>query len=137
MKISKTNILDVTKENVELVKLNLANQIIENVYPLFDEFHKSKELEIEESKEILENKRNLVQKKKEKLESLIKEFNRKKKIKKLLERIDKLVSSGLVYDGSLKKETIVLLKIVEKISEEKIDKHLKETLRTISKRFSQ
>jgi hypothetical protein len=136
MNIIETSISDITKSNIDQVKLNLSNQIIENVFPLFDDFNSTKNSEIEELKTSLSTKKNLVQKKKKYLENLIKDFNRKKKIKKLLERIEKLVSSGLVYDSNLKNETIVLLKIIDKIDEDKIDEHLNKTMKTISKRFS-
>ena len=136
MNTIETNILDITKNNMDQTKLNLANQIIENVFPLFDDFNSTKNSEIEDLKTSLVSKKSIVQKKKQYLENLIKDFNRKKKIKKLLERIDKLVSSGLVYDSNLKNETIVLLKIVDKLTEDKIDEHLKKTMSTISKRFS-
>jgi hypothetical protein len=63
-------------------------------------------------------------------------YKRKKKVTKLLDRIEKLITSGLVYDGTLKHETIVLLKIVDKLEEDKLDYHLHATLQTISKRFS-
>lgn len=136
MNTIETNILDITKNNMDQTKLNLANQIIENVFPLFDDFNSTKNSEIEDLKTSLVSKKSIVQKKKHHLENLIKDFNRKKKIKKLLERIDKLVSSGLVYDSNLKNETIVLLKIVDKLTEDKIDEQLNKTMRTISKRFS-
>ena len=64
------------------------------------------------------------------------EYKKKKKVSKLLDRIEKLITSGLVYDGTLKHETIILLKITTKLSEDKLDYHLKDTLTTISKRFS-
>ena len=137
MKVIETDIIDVTKNNIDEVKLNLSNKIIKNVYPLFEDFNNSKNIEIEDLKTSLLKKKETVLKKKEKLEGMIKDLNRKKKIKKLLERIEKLVTSGLVYDGNLKKETIILLKISDKLSEEKIDEHLKKTMSTISKRFSQ
>ena len=136
MNTIETNILDITKSNMDQTKLNLADQIIENVFPLFDDFNSTKNSEIEDLKTSLASKKSIVQKKKHHLEVLIKDFNRKKKIKKLLERIEKLVSSGLVYDSNLKNETIILLKIVDKLTEDKIDEHLNKTMRTISKRFS-
>ena len=137
MKLIETNIVDVTKNNIDQVKMNLSDQIIENVFPLFDDFNNSKNLEIKDLKLKLTNKKEIVKKKKTTLENLIKDFNKKKKIKKLLERIEKLVTSGLVYDGNLKKETIILLKIADKLPETKIDEQLKKTMNTISKRFSQ
>jgi hypothetical protein len=67
---------------------------------------------------------------------MMKQYNQKKKVSKLLTRLEKLVDSGLVYDGHLKSETIVLLKIIDKLSDEKLNHHLSETLKIIGKRFS-
>ena len=67
---------------------------------------------------------------------MMKQYQQKKKVSKLLTRLEKLVDSGLVYDGHLKSETIVLLKIIDKLSDDKLDYHLTETLKIIGKRFS-
>jgi hypothetical protein len=64
------------------------------------------------------------------------EYKRQKRVSKLLQRLEKLVSSGLVYDGTLKHETVILLKILPKLSNEQIDDHLRKTLQVIKKRFA-
>lgn len=136
MKLEITSIPNVIPENIDESKLVLANNIIQNVYPLFNEVFNSKVEEIDGLKQKLHNKKNKVQENKKELEQLMDSYRKKKKVAKLLDRLEKLVSSGLVYDGSIKHETVVLLKIVHNLSEEKIDYHLRETLQTISKRFS-
>ena len=136
MKIIETNIPNVTPENIQDSKTVLANNIISNVYPLFNEVYTSRVDEIELLKQALQKKKGLVQKHKVALEQMMAEYKKKKKIAKLLDRIEKLISTGLVYDGALKHEMVILLKIATKLSDEKIDYHLKDTLRTISKRFS-
>lgn len=136
MIIEETTIPNVVPENIDSAKTVLAENIIENVYPLFDEVYNTRVEEIDDLKKSLEKKKDLVQKHKVSLEQMMAEYKRKKKIAKLLDRIEKLITSGLVYDGTLKHETVVLLKIATKLSEEKLDYHLKDTLRTISKRFS-
>jgi len=136
MNIIETKIPDVSKENVEDSKIILANNIIKNVYPLFDEVYQEKVGHIKEIKNKLKEKKKQVKEKKNKLEKLMDEYNREKKITKLLTRIEKLIDSGLVYDGSLKTQTVVLLKVIDKLSNDKLDHHLTETLQIIRKRFS-
>jgi len=136
MNIVETNIPNVVPENIPKSKTVLADNIIANVYPLFNEVYNTRVEEIDTLKKQLATKKDLVQKHKHALEQLMDEYKRKKKITKLLDRIEKLISSGLVYDGTLKHETVVLLKIITKLSNDKLDYHLKDTLRTISKRFS-
>ena len=136
MNIVETNIPDITVGNIDEAKLVLSNRIIESVYPLLDEVYNDQLSELEGLGTKLKDKRKEVQESKTNLEKLISEYNRKKKVRKLVDRISKLVSAGLVYDGSLKNETIILLKVVEKLPENKLDEHLSRMVKLISKRFS-
>ena len=136
MIIVQTKIPDVVVENINQSKQRLANDIIKNVFPLFDEIHESKMTELKNLQNELQEKKDLVNKNKEHLQFLMNEYNKKKKVKKLISRISKLVSSGLVFDGNLKHETVILLKVIDSLSEEKIEYHLSETLKIINKRFS-
>lgn len=136
MILQETKIPNVTPENISRSKTVLAENIIANVYPLFNEVYTTRVSEIEELKNILKSKKDIVQKHKIALEQMMAEYKKKKKVAKLLDRIEKLITTGLVYDGTLKNETVILLKIATKLSDEKLDYHLKDTLRTISKRFS-
>jgi len=136
MKIQVTKIPDVTKDTVDHSKIVLADNIIKNVYPLFDEVYQGKLSHINKFKTRLSEKKTQVGEKKQKLEELMSEYNREKKISKLLSRIEKLVDSGLVYDGSIKNHTVVLLKVLNKLTDDKLDRHLSETLQIIRKRFS-
>jgi len=136
MKIIQTKIPDVTKESIDTSKVVLADNIIQNVYPLFDEVYQGKVGHISEMKKRLKEKKEIVKEKKENLEQLMSEYDREKKVSKLLTRIEKLVDSGLVYDGQLKTQTIVLLKVINKLSNDKLDHHLTETLQIIRKRFA-
>ena len=135
MKIIETKIPDVTVESIDQSKLILANNIIKNIYPLFDEVYQGKIGTLTPAKKRLKEKKLLVRNKRDKLEELMSQYSREKKVSKLLTRIEKLVDSGLVYDGSLKSQTVILLKVIEKLSNEKLDHHLSETLQTIRKRF--
>jgi len=132
----ETNIPNVIPDNIDKAKKVLAENVIQSVYPLFDEVYHANISEIEKLNNELKEKRKLVYSEKNDLQNLIDTYKVKKKVSKLLERIEKLINSGLVYDGTLKHETTILLKIATKLSEDKLDYHLKDTLQTISKRFS-
>jgi len=136
MNIVETNIPNITHKNFDQSKTNLANSIIENVYPLFSEVYTIRTEEIEDLKKENIKKKEITATIRVNLENLTKDSDRQKKIATLLGRIEKLINAGLIYDSSLKNETTILLKIINKLSDEKIDHHLKETLQLISKRFS-
>lgn len=136
MIIKETNIPNVVPDNILQSKTVLADSIISNVYPLFNEVYSTRVDEIDILKKQLATKKEMVRKHKIALEQMMTEYKKMKKVAKLLDRIDKLISTGLVYDGTLKNETVILLKIATKLSDEKLDYHLKDTMRTISKRFS-
>lgn len=136
MKIEETKIPDVTDENINDSKYVLAESVIQNVYPLFDEVFNAKVDEVNKKEEQLKFKREQVIEEKNELEGLMDEYKRSQLISKLLDRLDKLISSGLVYDGKLRNETVVLLKIIDNLNEEKLKHHYKEALQVINKRFS-
>lgn len=136
MIIEETKIPNVSPSNIEKSKVILAESIINNVYPLFNEVYTGNIEEVKNLEKKLDVKKKQVISEKNDLEILLNDYKKKKKVTKLLARIEKMVSSGLVHDGSLKHEITVLLKIVTKLSDEKLDYHLQATLRTISKRFS-
>ena len=136
MIIEETRIPNVIPDNIDRSKTVLAENIIANVYPLFNEVYTSRVDEIVLFKKQLKQKKQTVHAHKITLEKMMIDYKKKKKVAKLLDRIEKLISSGLVYDGTLKHETVILLKIASKLSSDKLDYHLKDTLRTISKRFS-
>lgn len=136
MKIEITNIPDINLENLDEAKVSLANKIVDNIKPLFDDVFISKNKNIKKLKEDYKNKRNLVKERKNQLEKKATEFNKNKKVKKLLERIDKLQTFGLLYEGNLKREMIIVLKVVESLEEERINVYLKETMDIVNKKLS-
>ena len=136
MIIEYTKVPDVVEENIDQSKIVLADSILANVYPLFDDMYNeylssTKSLHTEYSQ-----KKSQVQESKRELERLMVELKRVKKVSKLLDRVDKMINSGLVYDGGMKHETVILLKIANKLSGDKLDMHLRNTLKTITKRFA-
>jgi len=137
MNIIETEIPDVAIENLDQSKIILANNIVKNVYPLFDEVFNTRLNELDDFQQILKDKKRQVKEEKDNLQGMVYVYNKSKKVAKLLDRIEKLVSSGLVYDGSMRSEITILLKVINKLTDEKIDYHLKSVMSTISKRFSE
>lgn len=135
MKISVTSIPDINHENINLSKVSLANKIIGNVRPLFDDVFIEKNVTIKNLEEELENKKNYVKESKNRLQKKLNLYNKNKKVNKLLDRIEKMINLGILYDGSMKNEMVVVLKILEKLDERKIDNYLAETLKEVNKRF--
>lgn len=136
MNIVETKIPDVSSENIDKSKEILADNIIKNIFPLFDSVYTDKIDVIKRMKNELILKKREIKEQKTSIEQLIGEYNRKKKISKLLDRISQMVNSGLIYDGTLKYETVILLKIIEKLPPDKLDQQLSKTIQIISKRFS-
>lgn len=136
MNITETTIPDVTDDNIPQSKKILADNIIKNVYPLFDSVYTEKLEATSALKMQIKSKRSELSNEKETIEHLMVEYKQKQKVAKLLDRLDKLVDSGLTYDGTLKHETVILLKIIDKLPPDKIDQQLAKTMQMISKRFS-
>ena len=136
MKIQETKIPNVVPKIIDQSKQVLAENVIKNIYPLFNDIYNSKTKEYKELKLSLKNKKDNIVKEKNILQSSINLYKRKKKISKLLDHIERLIDSGLIYDNIIKHEMTILLKIINKLSDEKLDENLKSTLKIISKRFT-
>jgi len=136
MNIIKTKIPDVIHDNIDQSKLILANNIIENVFPLFEDVYADKCEQSNVLKATLKRQSKKIQQQKESIENLSIEYKKRKKVSKALSRISKLIESGLIYDGSLKHETVVLLKIIDKLSEEKLDEQISKLVKFLNKRFT-
>ena len=137
MNIIETSIPDVTEENIQYNKEIIANNIIENVYPLFDEVFKAKNDRLAILKHQVKEGKETLNKNKETIQQLTSVYQKEKKIAKILERIEKLVQSGLTYDSTMKHETVILLKIIDKLPSDKLDQQLSKTIQVLSKRFTQ
>lgn len=136
MKMIKTTIPDVTETNLNEAKMTLAENIINNVYPLFDDVIESRLQNTDKLEAELKNVRDKVLEKKNEIEYMMKEHKRKQKVSKLLYRLEKLIKSGLIYDGSLKNETVILLKVIHTLDEKRLDMQLQNSLNILSKRFA-
>jgi hypothetical protein len=136
MNIIETKIPDVTRSNISEHKELIANNIIKNVYPLFDEVYQAKLEQVSILRNKIKTGKTAMKNEKETMQQLMMAFSKEKKVSKILSRVEKLVQSGLANDGSLKHETVILLKIVDKLPTEKLDQQLAKTMQILSKRFS-
>lgn len=134
--INETNINDITKKNIPQSKLNLSEKIINNIYPLFDEIYLEKENLYNDLQDNISISHRKLTNKKTELDSLMTEVKRKRKIVKLLQRLEKLIYSDITFETSLKHETIILLKTIDKMSDERLDYNLNRTMKFITKRFA-
>jgi len=137
MNITITNIPDVTSENINQTKQLMADNIMTNVYPLFDEIYQAKKSRIKELQQTVYKRKTSLKIQKRTIEELMVQYKRAKKTSNVLDRVKKLVRLGVAYDGATKHETIILLKIIDKLPEEKLDQQLSKTIEMINKRFSQ
>ena len=137
MKVRVTNIPDIDVRNIDQSKVKFADRILSGIYPMFDDVFIGKKKRVKELQTSLKEKKKQVVRNKEALEENIAAYKKKKKIARLLNRIEKLVSSGLVKHGGMRNEIVVLLKIIGNLSEEKLDFHTKQIITTLNKRFVQ
>lgn len=136
MNIIQTKIPDVTQRNISDNKEILANSILQNVYPLFDEVYQAKKSQNTDLKKKITEGREKLGQEKETMQQLVKEYKKEQKISKILERVEKLVKAGLSYDSTLKHEMVIMLKILHKLPSEKLDQQLAKTMQILNKRFS-
>lgn len=136
MIINETNIPDINECNINYSKMKLGEDLAKNIYPLFNDIYTEKKDKYENLHEHVKiNKNKLINKKKH-LQEILSEVKRKRKITKLIERIEKIVDSGVTYETSLRHEMVVLLRSIDKMSDEKLDYNLNRTLKIIGKRLA-
>lgn len=136
MNIIETSIPDVTVENLNQNKVVIADNIIKNVYPLFDEVYQAKLEKVIKLRNKVKDGKLKMKEEKNTMEKLIHTYKKEKQIAKILERINKLISAGLTYDPSLKHETVILLKIIDKLPKEKLEQQFSKVSQLLSKRFA-
>ena len=134
MRITETDIPDITSSNINSAKVKLADNIIQDIHPLFDELLQEKVSSITTLQMELETVRKSVLQKKKTLESLFESQKKKQNVKKLLDRIEKMVNTGIVSQGNMRTETVVLLRVIDNLPEDKINYHLRNTMNIITKR---
>lgn len=136
MEIIDTKIPDVTVHNIDESKQILANNIISNIYPLFNDLHKGKEKEVVKYKDSILKLKSVLKHEKDSIDALVVRYSKAKKISKILDRIKMMIDSGLINDGSLKHETVILLKILNRLPSVKLDEQLNKTMLLLNKRFA-
>lgn len=130
MKITDTEIPDINIDNIDEQKVNLMNQIIEGIYPLLENSNILKQNQIKNLEEEIKKNKKLIKNSKLMLTELFNKYTKKKKINQLYECLSKLISHNNITD---KHETIILLRVVETLSNEKLDYHLHETIKLVNK----
>ena len=136
MKITETDIIDVTEENVDKRKVELADVIVSKFEPLFRDMYDKKEEVIKSSDSELERNKQKISKEKDEIKSLLNDYERRKKLKKALDIVSKVDPVKLEYNRSLKNETVVFLRVMEKLSPEKISSYLQDITKISNKTIS-
>jgi len=135
VKLIESNIPDIDIENIDKEKVILSDKIINFIQPFFENYDSDKIDNFNTLKIQLENKKLKVSQNKVILENTSLKYNRQKKIKKLLNKITELISTKLINDNKLKHEILILVKVVDTLTNDKIDYHIFEIDKIIKKRF--
>ena len=127
MDIIQTNILDISENNIDQTKVNLADKIINKIVPLLDsEFLHSKNLKRDLSESIKKKKIDILANKNI-LEKISVEFNRKKKQQELVNIISEIVKNvKLSNDFEIKSHIKLVLKTIEDLQEKRMNEQIKK-----------
>jgi len=136
MNIVELAISDITEKNIDEFKVNLANDVISNMVPYINKEIVDKIKRLKDLKQSLRSKKELILEQKNELEKLLKTFDRKKKIKLLLDRALRLTIIGSLDDPNIRSEISVMLKVIDDLPEDKLDFYISEMMRIVSRRFS-
>jgi hypothetical protein len=134
MKIIETDINDITND-INKSKLNISNEMLGYTQLIFNEDYNKEIEEINKLKSSISEKKLKIKEDKIELENLFIEYRKKNKENSFLNKIGKLVFTGLIQE-SMKMEMIVLLKSFNTMSEERINNYLNETIRLLSQKFA-
>lgn len=137
MKVEYINIPDINKDNLDESKLNFADSVINQIYPKFESEASKKQDELIQVRRKIKKDSKEINNKKSKLQKLMSEIERKKKVIKLINRVERIISAGAIRDGSLRHEMITTLKVCEKMGEENLDRNLERTKTILQKRYSE
>ncbi len=135
MRIIETDINDFHLTNLNESKIELANEIINYINPIFSQDYNKKIREIKDLKKSLSEKKEKIKNNKIELENLLKIFSKKDKESQLIRKMGKLIQTGLIQE-SMKNEMSVMLKSFENMEEEKITSYLNEVMRLVSQKFA-
>jgi hypothetical protein len=135
MRIIETDINDFHLTNLNESKIELVNEIINYINPIFSHDYNKKIREIKDLKKSLSEKKEKIKNNKIELENLLKIFSKKDKESQLIRKMGKLIQTGLIQE-SMKNEMSVMLKSFENMEEEKITSYLNEVMRLVSQKFA-
>lgn len=128
MKIIVSNIPVVDHNDTDREKVHIMDSILENIKPLFDEIRPEKEEEIKAIKSNIED----INKKRQQLKNIISKLSNEYEIElvkqKLLQRISKLIKSGIALDTQIKKEILIILKVIPKMTKQQLEQNSRKIL---------
>lgn len=136
MRIIEIPIPDFHEESIDKSKVLLGQKIIDNISPLLNQAYLAKVEYKKKLQEEIKTEKKKIDDAKREVQQIINDYNRKKKVARILDRINKLVETGLIHDSQLRHETVILLKILDKLPEDKLDLQLNRTIEVLNKRFS-
>jgi hypothetical protein len=132
MKIVSSEIVDVLEEDPDRTKVYFAENIVRIMSPILDEYYNEKIERVTSVRQEMKDLKTRAQSKKEEMTGMLSHHKKLTKTAKLLSRIDKIISSGLTY-GSTKRELVIILKILDKLSEEKLEVQMNNMMAILSK----
>jgi len=135
MRIITTNIKDKDNEDLSQNKINLANKIIKLVSPLLDQVYNEKINTIKKLKEDYLIKKQEVLSEKKVIEKLATDFERRKKVKKLIGNFSQLFSLKVITLHT-KNEIVTILNTVDELGNDKIDFYIKESDKMLVRRLN-
>jgi hypothetical protein len=136
MRIVETFVPDIIDSNIDQQKVLLSNRILSLVTPLLDGVVSKR---VEERNALIfefENNQKKISREKSELERLSRIYEKEKKIKNIFDAISNIDFVKFEYNKSLKNEVVVLLRIIEKLPEEKISSYLQNILKISNKTIS-
>lgn len=127
MKIISTNILDINNDNIDQIKLDLANNIINNIGPLLDsDFIKLQNLN-QDLSESLKKLKYEINANKNILEKISIEYSRKKKQEELINIIYEIFENvKLANNYELKNHIKLVLKTIDDLKEKILNEQIKK-----------
>lgn len=127
MRIIQTGIPNIVTDNIDKSKLDLADKVIELAFPLLNKEYQDKVNEITILRKQFSSVKKKIDSRKELLEELMLKYNKQKAIKRILDEVSNLIDSkSIIFEGSLKNEIVVLLKVIDTLNEERLSRQLQE-----------
>ena len=135
MRLVETENFDIPKRNLKESKVKLAEDIIKHVKPLLHEIYSLKKDDINHHAKQITLKQDQIVKNKVLLQKIIKHLEREKLISTLLNKITVLMNSGFTLEQSVKNDYVIMLKVLPKLDDENIKKHIENVSTLMRKKF--